>query len=148
MTIAVVCWNIAKRQEPWQRLVQMGADVALPQETTGRVPPDVADEVDAGPGEHWHDARHTDLYDRWPMVVKLSERVEVELFRQVGPISQVAGDEIAVSGIGAIAAARVIPKDAPPFVAVSMYARWTKPQPSTDSKWGVGYADGSAHRIL
>ena len=69
-------------------------------------------------------------------------------FRQVGPISQVAGDEIAVSGIGTIAAARVIPKDMTPFIAVSMYARWANPHPSTGSKWRVGYANGSAHRIL
>ena len=82
------------------------------------------------------------------MVVRLSDRVRVEWFKQVSPISETAGDEIAVSGIGTIAAARVTPQDAPPFVAVSMYARWIKPHPSTDSKWGVGYADGSAHRII
>ena len=82
------------------------------------------------------------------MVVKLSDRVRVEWFKQVSPISETADDEIAVSGIGTIAAARVTPQDAPPFVAVSMYARWLKPHPSTNTKWGVGYADGSAHRII
>ena len=57
-------------------------------------------------------------------------------------------DEIAVSGIGTIAAARVIPRDAPPFIVVSMYARWIKPHPSTRSKWRAGFPDGSAHRII
>ena len=57
-------------------------------------------------------------------------------------------EEIAVSGIGTIAAARVIPSDAPPFIVVSMYARWIRPHPSTKSKWKAGYPDGSAHRIL
>ena len=58
------------------------------------------------------------------MVVKLSDRVEVEWFKRVLPISVVKRDEIAVSGIGTIAAARVIPRDQKSFIAVSMYARW------------------------
>ena len=79
--------------------------------------------VDTGPVEHWdshvwnshwYGGRFDGLYDRWPMVVKLSERVEAEWFKQVSPIGEPAEDEIAVSGIGTIAAARVIPKDAPP----------------------------------
>ena len=82
------------------------------------------------------------------MVVKLSDRVNVEWFKQVSPISMTADDEMAVSGIGTIAAARVIPQRAAPFVAVSMYARWIQPHPCADSKWGVGYQDGSAHRII
>ena len=34
------------------------------------------------------------------------------------------------------------------FVAVSMYARWVRPHPSTKSRWGVGCSDASAHRII
>lgn len=150
MTITVVSWNIAKRHEAWRQLVQMDADVALLQETTGGVPSAVVGAVYAGPEEHWREGRCEGLYDRWPMVVRLSDRVEVEWFKQVGPISETAADEIAVSGIGTIAAARVAPRDgdARPFIAVSMYARWAKPHSSTGSKWRVGYADGSAHRII
>ena len=96
----------------------------------------------------WYQGRFDNLYDRWPMVVKLSDRVEVEWFKQVSPISEPAEDEIAVSSIGTIAAARVVPQDAPPFIAVSMYARWMKPHPSANSRWSVGYQDGSAHRII
>ena len=155
MPTTVVSWNIAKSHEPWRQLLQMGADIALLQEA-GPVPPDVAGEVDTGPVEHWdshvwnsrwYEGRFKDLYDRWPMVVKLSDRVEVEWFKQVSPISEPAEDEIAVSGIGTIAAARVIPKDAPPFIVVSMYARWTSPHPSTN-RMGWIYSDGSAHRII
>ena len=82
------------------------------------------------------------------MVVKLSDRVEVEWFKQVSPIGETLEDEIAVSGIGTIAAARVVPNDDPPFIAVSMYARWVTPHPLANSRWGVGYQDGSAHRII
>ena len=154
--IKVVSWNIATRREPWRQLVNMEADVALLQEA-GSVPSDVADMVDTGPAEHWDshvwnsrwfEGRFSSLYDRWPMVVRLSDRVKVEWFKQVSTISEVQDDEIAVSGIGTIAAARVIPEDAPPFIAVSMYARWIRPHPSTKSSWSVGYQDGSAHRII
>ena len=59
-------------------------------------------------------------------------------------------DEIGVSGIGTIAAARVIPLEGEPapFLAVSMYARWFRPHPSTACKWRAGYVDGTAHRII
>ena len=155
-TTTVVSWNIDRRGEPWRQLVGMGADVALLQEA-GPPPADVAPEVDTGPADHWdshgwnsrwYEGRFERLYDRWPMVVKLSDRVDVEWFRQSSPISETREDEIAVSGIGTVAAARVIPRDTQPFIAVSMYARWIKPHPSTRSKWRVGFPDGSAHRII
>ena len=150
MATTVVCWNIAKRHEPWRELVAMDADLALLQEA-GNVPPDVAERVDTGPEEHWNSLTWTAPgyeYDRWPMVVKLSNRVKVDWFKQVAPISEPSVDEIAVSGIGTIAAARVVPEDGQPFIAVSMYARWIKPHVSTNSRWSVGYPDGSAHRII
>ena len=59
------------------------------------MPPDVAARVDTGPAEHWdshvwnsgwYEGRLSYLSDRWPMVVKLSDRVEVEWFKQVSPI--------------------------------------------------------------
>ena len=71
--IKVVCWNIAKRPEPWRQLLQMDADVALLQEAV-TPPSDVSDQVDTGPEEHWdshawnsdwYKDRFDDLYDRW-----------------------------------------------------------------------------------
>ena len=158
MTTTIVGWNIAKKHVAWRQLVEMGVDVALLQEA-GNPPEDVADRVDTGPPEHWDshvwnsdwwEGRWPHLTERWPTVVKLSERVEVEWFRQVSPISAAASDEIAVSGIGTIAAARIVPKDgSAPFIAVSMYATWVKPHVSTKTKFfKVGYADASVHRIL
>ena len=156
LVITVVSWNIRKSREPWHQLLRMNADFALLQEV-GPVPPDVADRVGMGPVEHWdshvwnsrwYEGRFKKLYDRWPMVVKLSDRVEVEWFKQVSPIKETEQDEIAVSGIGTIAAARIIPRDGAPFIAVSMYARWIRPHPSANSKWRVGFQDGSAHRII
>ena len=96
----------------------------------------------------WH-GRGTALYDRWPMVVRLSDRVEVDWFKQVGPVDWTALDEIAVSGIGTIAAARITPRDGStdPFVAVSMYGRWMAPHPSKDRPSWI-YSDSSVHRII
>ena len=108
LSTKVVSWNIDTRHKPWRQLVNMDADVALLQEA-GNVPTDIAGKVDTGPVEHWDshvwnsrrfEGRFSSLYDRWPMVVRLSDRVKVEWFKQVSTISEVHEDEIAVSGIG------------------------------------------------
>ena len=126
-------------------MARRGVDVALLQE------------AGSPPGDLVHMVRYEDdvlgsrhLYDRWPLVVRLSDRVEVEGFRQVPPISYLGEQDIDVSGIGTMAAARVAPPGRPEeaFVAVSMYARWMKPHPSTRSPWRAGASDVSAHRIL
>ena len=147
--IKVVSWNISKRAQPWRELVQMAddgdADLALLQEA-GSPPGDLVHLVEYEDAVFWN----RQLYDRWPLVVKLSDRITVEPYQQVPPISELGADAIGVSGIGTIAAAKVFPHDSDheDFVAVSMYARWLKPHPSTRSSWSVGYSDASAHRII
>lgn len=130
MSVKVVSWNIAKRNKPWKELLEMGADVALLQEV-GTVPRCVVDAIGVriGPRESWDS--HTwlaaaNLYDRWPMVVRLSDRVEIEWFKQVAPMMITGADEFAVSGIGTAAAARVVPGNGDPFVVVWMYGRWIR----------------------
>ena len=106
MAVTVVIWNIAKRKEPWRQLVQMDADVALLQEAApppddmlrlgeATLPPaESTYHLDIGPREswdshvwnsNWYEGRFDNLCDRWAMVVKLSDRVEVEWFKQVSP---------------------------------------------------------------
>ena len=73
--------------EPWRVLVDMGADVALLQEV-GTIPEDVRNRVELSPHVPWLSHDQTTgypHYDRWPMVVRLSDRVRVEWFRQIGP---------------------------------------------------------------
>ncbi len=126
----------------------MDADVALLQEAC-KPPPDVAGRIGLGCDEHWDSQLwNSRWYEERGRFKKLSDRVEVEWFKQVSPIGMPEPDEFPVSGIGTVAAARVTPRNAQPFVVVSMYARWMAPHPSTNSKWRVGYADGSAHRII
>ena len=149
--IRVVCWNIATMHEPWRELLEMDADVALLQEV-GTIPADVIERVEVSPYAPWlkHDPATGSLhYDRWPMVVRLSERVRVEWFRQVGPTGVTANSplDVAVSGIGTVEFARVIPATgAEPFIAASMYARWSSPHPAAIGDWI--YSDASAHRIV
>ena len=132
----------------WDVLFGMDADVALLQEVKSYpddIPPDV--EMDTRPlHEPWDDEH----FDRWPTIVRLSNRVKVDWFKRILPFYSLKSDEIGVSGIGTVAAARVTSYDAeiPPFIVASMYARWMFPNSSTSSKWSVGFADGSAHRII
>ena len=142
----IICWNIAKRKQPWTELLEMEVDVALLQEANAP-PSDLPRSVETGPQNYW-EPWEQGLYDRGAMIVKLSERVEVEWFRRIFPISLAEHDEIPVSGIGTIDAARVIPAKGESFIAVSMYARWLKPHITTKTKWGVGYPDASAHRTI
>ena len=105
--IRLVSWNMAYRRRPWHELAAMDADVALLQETC-RPPADLPSHVEPETGDLWvpWEREH---YDRWPMVVKLSDRVEIERFNRVPPFSSVGSREMAVSGIGTVAIARITP---------------------------------------
>ena len=131
-------------------LLDMDADVALLQE----VGPGALEQlrnagghVAVSPQEPW-EPWPREHFDRWPTVVKLSERVEVQWFRQVLPtVPEENDDEIAVSNVGILAAARVIPLTGEdPFIAVSMYARWFRPHPTLGSRYI--YSDAAADHIM
>ena len=145
-TIRVVCWNMAHMRRPWYELAAMDADVALLQETC-RPPADLPSHVEPETGDLWVPWKR-EHYDRWPMVVKLSDRVKIERFNRVPPFGSVGPGEMAVSGIGTVAIARITPLEGQPFLAASMYARWIMPQKSVKTTWRVGMPDMAAHRII
>lgn len=146
--IKVVCWNIDGRIEPWNVLVKMKerneADVALLQEARG-VPADLK-----GKGLEVDDTMFDDpiAFKTLPLVVKLSDKVMVEPYRQVPVLADLPDDAIGVSDIGTIAAAKVAPVGKPDeaFIAVSMYARWLWSHPHSHADWKVSV--NSAHRII
>ena len=151
----VVCWNMQRKHDSWRMLVGMGADVALLQEPAS-VPNDVADRVDIGPlgeREAWNswvsDGPKFPKPRYWPKIAKLSDRVDVELFKPVLPIDLVTEDAIGVSDLQTIAAARVTPTDgeSKPFIVMSMYAAWRQPHPST-GRGKDAHVDASAHRLI
>ena len=148
--INVVCWNIGGMYQPLQELLAMDVDVALLQEARPgmrEVLANARNNVAVTPYDFWEPSPQDD-YDRWPLVVKLSDRVEVEWFKPVrATIPKERDDEMAVSCAGTIAAARVIPLDGGgPFIAASMYARWFAPHPTTGSRYI--YSDAAAHHII
>ena len=128
----------------------MNADVALLQEAgpgTLEVLANAGANVELSPQDPW-EPWPREHWDFWPVIVKLSDRVDVEWLRQVLPSTrQEAKDEIAVSNVGIMAAARIIPLiGGKPFIAVSMYARWFRPHPVVGSPHI--YSDAAAHHIM
>ena len=160
--IKVINWNIARRRKPLDQLKEMEADIALLQEVGPGMAVNLPAGMETGSRAHWDSHVWTEdknLCDRWPMVVKISDRVDVEWFEQVGPKSDPGENEIAVSGIGYIAAARITPKDprdGEPFIAVSIYVGMDSDLSilrsvrsiSSDLSTLIGRTDLSSHRIL
>lgn len=147
--IKVVCWNIGRTYEPLEELLEMNADVALLQEVGSGMRDHLAavgGPVATSPHDPWEPSPKED-YDRWPLVVKLSDRVEIEWFKQVrATIPKENHDEMAVSCGGTIAAARIRPQGGgEPFIAVSVYARWFRPHPTIG---GWIYSDAAAHHVI
>ena len=130
--IKVVCWNVGYRKKPLEELAEMAdngeADVALLQEVGRGMARELRPGLETGSRKHWDSKTWYEetQYNRWPMVVKMSDKVDVEWFDQVGQDGEPSANEIALSGVGLLAVARVIPKDTKdgePFIVASMYAR-------------------------
>ena len=83
------------------------------------------------------------------MVVRLSNRVNVQWFKQVGPAGWAGQDEISISGIGTIGAARITARDGSvePFITVSMYGWWEVPHPSRNRPSWI-YSEASVHPVI
>ena len=73
----------------------------------------------------------------------------MDWFKPVPLLYPISTNEIGVSDIKTIAAARVSPLDgnAEPFIVVSMYAHWESPHPVIGHKNAI-VPDASAHRII
>ena len=147
--IKVVDWNIGYRYQPLQELLDMDADIALLQEVGIGMRDRLAAvgcPVATSPHDPWEPAPKSD-YDRWPLVVKLSNRVEIEWFKQVrATVPMEQNGEMAVNCGGTVAAARIKPLEGgEPFIAVSIYARWFAPHPTVG---GWIYSDAAAHHAI
>ena len=146
--IKIISWNIGKRSDPWRELSQCDADIALLQEA-GNPPNELASNIRMITATDF--ANHA--YDRWPMVVQLSDKIDVKDFTlcdifQHPKTQDLPPDTLAVSDPTTIAIALVTLPDGQKFHVVSLYGRWLKPHASTNSKWGVGYPDASIHRAI
>ena len=140
MTTKIVCWNIARRNEPWHWLLELDADVALLQEAA-EPPPEVAARIETDPapwdisGANWN----------WrTAVVKLSDRVRVDWITSAS-LTEAERGEFAASWPGTLTAATVTPPGGEPFIVVSMYAWWENPHSSVGN-WI--FSDATAHRVI
>lgn len=140
MTTRIVCWNIARRNEPWRWLLEMDADVALLQEAA-EPPSEVAARVEIDPapwdisGANWN----------WrTAVVRLSNRVRVDWITSV-PLTEAERGDFVGSWPGTLTAATVKPTGGEPFIVVSMYAWWENPHSSVGN-WI--FSDATAHRVI
>lgn len=141
--VKVIVWNIARRDEAWEYLLDSDADIALLQEAAAP-PADVARRLDVDPAP-WRTAG-AGVNRPWrAAVVKLSNHVAVQ-WLEPKQVEDALPGELAVSRPGTLAAAIVTPCTGAPFVVVSMYAAWEKPHATTGSGWI--YADASAHRLI
>ncbi len=140
----IVSWNIARREEPWRRLPDMDADLALLQEAAPP-PEDMADRVEVNPGPFEITGGYRQP-QRWrTAIVRLSDRVKVEWIES-RPIAKADTSAFAISTPGTLAAARITPLDGEPLFVVSMYAQWRYPRETAGGNWIV--SDGSAHRVV
>ena len=107
--IRLVSWNIAKRRKAVDWLLEMDLDAALLQECHPGLLEDAASKgrLEFSP----HPPLGEEHYDRWPMIVRLSDRVAVDWFRQTVPRYSVKEDEVSVGGIRVIEIARLAPAD-------------------------------------
>jgi hypothetical protein len=137
--IRLVSWNLARR-DLLTDLYGLDADVALLQEARLPSPGSGLQVVPADlktwstPGwekREWRTA-----------VIRMSDRVELDPRPSVAFEAVTGETEWVVSRHGTVTAADVKVGGRTAFTAVSVYALWEKTAP------GVGFADGSAHRIL
>jgi endonuclease/exonuclease/phosphatase family metal-dependent hydrolase len=140
--VKLISWNINRRVEAWQTLLESGADIALLQEAS-QPPADVATRLEVSPGT-WRTAGAATRPWR-ATVVKVSDHVAIEWFNTVS-IDEASDGDLAVSRIGTLAAAEVIPPSGEPFIVASLYGLWESPHRHTNSDWI--YADASVHRLI
>ncbi len=141
----IVSWNISKRSEAWQSLLDSGVDVGLLQEAQ-RPPPELERHIEVDPAPS-----NTAGYSRnalWRAVVaRFSNRVRV-LPRPLAPIADASpGKQLAVSRQGTLAFADLtLPSTGEVVTLASMYGAWEKPVRSAGTSWI--YADASVHRLI
>lgn len=138
-------WNIARRKEAWEALLNSDADIGIIQEANE--PPNSLignGQVDDAPWE----TVGADVYRKrnWrTAIVKISSNVNVEWFEPKSIENALSG-EFGVSQLGTLSAAMVTPLNGDPIIIISAYGLWKSPHAITESRWIM--ADASVHRLI
>lgn len=141
--LKILSWNINRSREPWQRLIDCDADIALLQEAT-EPPAEIASRYDVG-SEPWETHGTGRKYGYRTAFIRLNPRVNVERIR-TAPLTCAEPTELPVSRVGTIAGARVQHPDAQEtFDLFSIYGSWESPRTGA-GRWI--YADATCHRLI
>lgn len=141
----LISWNIARRTEAWETLIDSDAAIGIIQEANN--PPEgllknghVDDEpwltegADTGKVRNWRTA-----------IVKISSDVIVEWFKPKS-LEKAGSGDFGVSQLGTLSAAKVKLPNEEPIIVISAYGLWKSPHATTGSRWIM--ADASVHRLI
>lgn len=142
--IKIVSWNIGRRADAWQHLLDSGVDVGLLQEAK---PPslELAKHVEVDPAP-WTTVG-TSANRPWrAAVAKCSDRVKIHSWLLTSVTDASSGD-FAVSRPGTLAVADMtLPSTGEVVTLASIYGAWETPLKSAGTSWI--YADASVHRLI
>ena len=143
--IRIVSWNIGRRSEAWQYLLDSGVDFGLLQEAR-HPPPEVGRQIQVDPAP-WNTGGHSRNRSWRAAVARFSDRVQVHS-RPLAPIADASpGEQLAVSRQGTLAIADMTrPSTGEVVTLASMYGAWERPLKSAGASWI--YADASVHRLI
>lgn len=141
--IKILSWNIARRDECWEDIFKSDYDIALLQEAHKPMMT-IPNNVTINPGE-WTTAGYSKRNWR-TVIVQLSDKVDIEWIN-CNSIEKAQKNDLAVSRMGTLAVAKIIPKDdSEPLIIISCYATWEKATSIAESE--EIYSDASAHRLI
>lgn len=139
----LITWNIAGREEAWNSLLDIDADVALLQEAK-EPPVGVASAIEinlapwvtvgAGKNRPWRAA-----------IANLSHKYKTQWIESKS-IDDANPGELAVSRLGTLAATMLSLHSGEEVVVISIYASWENCHELTGSR--LIYADASVHRLI
>jgi hypothetical protein len=141
----IVSWNIGKRSEAWQSLLNSGVDVGLLQEAQ-RPPPELERQIEVDPAP-WSTAGYSRNESWRAVVARFSDRVQVRPHLLASLADTNFREQLAVSRQGTLAVADMtLPSTGEVVTVASMYGAWEKPLKSAGTSWI--YADASVHRLI
>jgi len=142
-SLKLVSWNMAHRENTWQHLLNLNADIALLQEAC-EPPPDIIRQIDTD-SSPWKISENGINRPWRSAVVNITKRFPLKWLPQKR-LGDAFKDEIEVSRPGTLQFAEVELPSGNRLVVNSMYALWERPHQSTGSSWI--YADACVHRLI
>jgi hypothetical protein len=145
VSLSLVSWNLHCDRKSFSSLAEDSYryHVALVQEMPALVPPEGV-RVLPGDGNEWRTHGWEKRAFR-TAIVALDPSVRIEPI-STHPLGVGGADDLAVSRVGSLTAAKIDLGGGDIVTVVSVYSAWERPIPYCDGGWL--YADASAHRLI